>query len=279
MSQTTVRDTVSTAFEGKVHEAAGYIGSGIAGELIYFGKAVSRPTTTNLDQRPPTLSLYTAGQNFEGIAIADTSIERLPDPTTGELNQADYGAYIAKTALGTLRKGRIWVKSADKVDSLAKSVFVRSATATGTAATITDTTTYPVADQDGKTLTVNISGLSAQLVTFSGATTTAASVAAQMNGQLIGCSVIETGGQVKISTDATGTGVTISITAGTSDLTWAAPVAGTGSDGVMPDAAQGSFRATTATGYTDLGAIAAVKWVGAETIDGDYYGLLEINLP
>lgn len=99
------------------------------------------------------------------------------------------------------------------------------------AATIVDTTSYAVADQDGLTLTVTLTGGPfdgvAQLVTFSGATTTAASVALQMNAQLDGCSVTSAT-QVTITHDGKGTGMDITITAGTSALTWAASTAGTG---------------------------------------------------
>jgi hypothetical protein len=229
--------------------------------------------------------LYVASQNFEGIAIADVSVERLPHPTTGVVNTAPYGAYLANTTLPLMRKGRVWVVSADAVDNLSKSVFVRSSVAAGTAATITDTTTYAVTDQDGLTSIITIvdggvgSAAGAQTVTFSGATTTAASVAAQMNAGLVGCSVAVVGGQVKITTDATGSGVTIAAAAGTGNLTWGTPVAGTGTPTTMPENAKGSFRATAATGYTDLGAIAPVKWLAQATIGGVNYGLLEINLP
>lgn len=111
---------------------------------------------------------------------------------------------------------------------------VGNATATWDAAsaTITDTTVYPVADQDGLTMTVTLTGGlydgELQTVTFSGATTTAAGVAAQMNAQLKGCSVSVVGGQVVITHDGAGTGMTIATGAGTGGLTWAAAVAGTG---------------------------------------------------
>ena len=99
-------------------------------------------------------------------------------------------------------------------------------------ASITDTTTYAVTDQDGLTSIVTLSGGQydgiAQTVTFSGATTTAASVAAQMNIQLVGCSADVVGGQVVISHDDQGTDMDIAVAAGTGNLTWAASVAGTG---------------------------------------------------
>jgi hypothetical protein len=268
-----------------VADRAERVESSIASELFYFGKAASRSLTANLNQYPPTVNLYTASEEFVGISIADASVARLPDPTTGVINTANYGAYLTNTTVPLIRRGRIWVVSADAVDNLSKSVFVRSSVAAGTAATITDTTTYPVTDQDGLTSIITIvdggvgSAAGAQTVTFSGAHTTAAQIAASMNAQLVGCSVAVVGGQVKITTDVTGAGVTIAAAAGTGNLTWDTPVAGTGTPTTMPENAQGSFRATTATGYTDLGALAPVSWVGNETIGGVNFGLLAINMP
>jgi hypothetical protein len=103
------------------------------------------------------------------------------------------------------------------------------------AATILDTTVYPVADQDGLTSIITLSGGPwdgiAQTVTFSGAHTTAAQIAASMNAQLDGCSVDVSGGQVRITTDGAGTSMNIAAAAGTGGLTWAASTAGTGDVG------------------------------------------------
>jgi hypothetical protein len=107
---------------------------------------------------------------------------------------------------------------------------VGNATATwdAAAATITDNTVYPVADQNGLTSLITIDGGTQQTVTFSGATTTAQNVVDQMNAQLVGCSVAVDGGQVKITSDVKGTNSTVAAAAGTGGLTWDAPVAGTG---------------------------------------------------
>ena len=99
------------------------------------------------------------------------------------------------------------------------------------AATIVDTTSYAVTDQIGLTSIVTLTGGPydgiAQTVTFAGATTTAAHVAAEMNAQLNGCSVAA-GAQVTITHDGQGTDMDITVTAGTGNLTWAASTAGTG---------------------------------------------------
>ncbi len=361
MSQTTVNNENLRAFEGMVHIRAAMIKSGLAAATVRFGKAVTRSATVGVNELPAVVRQYTDGEIFYGIAIADVSIETIPN--------VDYGGYLAETSVPTLTKGQIWVKSEDAVDDLSKSVFVKSTSPSGTPATVTDTTTYPVATQAGKTEKVTISGVSEQTVTFTtsidignvtdtttypvadqdtntekvtidggseqtvtfaGVTTSNTSVASQMDAQLSGCSVavvtgqvvitsdttgptssvaIGTGtatlawdtpatvnteagiasemnaqltdcsvavntGQVEITTDASGATVTVAIGTGTADLTWDTPVAGTGSTLSL-----GSFRATAGTGFIDLGAIASVQWVGSDTINGEYFGLLEINLP
>lgn len=113
-----------------------------------------------------------------------------------------------------------------------RSVFVRTVVPTAAAASDTDTTSYPVADQDGLTEKVTIDSGAEQTVTFSGATTTASSVATQMDAQLTGCSVAVVAGQVVITTDTRGSASSVAIGAGTGALVWATPVAGVGDDEV-----------------------------------------------
>lgn len=98
----------------------------------------------------------------------------------------------------------------------------------GTPASITDTTTYAVADQDGLTSIITVNGGTPQTVTFSGAHTTAAAIAASMNDQLTGVAVAVAGGQVVITTDEVGVDASLVAAAGTGALAWAAPVAGAG---------------------------------------------------
>ena len=121
----------------------------------------------------------------------------------------------------------------DKVETLE----TITGTVAGVAATITDTTTYAVTDQDGLTSVITIVGdasnTGAQTVTFSGATTTALQVAAQINDQTTGLSAVVTTGQVVLTTDKVGAGVTISAAAGTGGLTWDTPTAGTGVSGAL----------------------------------------------
>jgi hypothetical protein len=110
-----------------------------------------------------------------------------------------------------------------------------SVSVAGTAASITDTTSYAVSDQDGLAIAINVLhaertelNLGAQTVTFPSGTTTALHAAAAINDQCKQVNATVTGGQVVVSSDDVGSEVTITATAGTSDLTWDTPVAGTG---------------------------------------------------
>lgn len=278
MSQIAINDAPARAYEGMQNNRAERTVSGIASELIYFGKAVSVVKNTNLSSMTPPIKGYTSGEVLLGIAPADPSVERLAS-AAGVIDQAAAGAFSAATSVPVVRRGQVWVKSADAINDITKSVFVKNADTAGTAASVTDTTTYSVADQDGKTSIITIAGYAPQTVLFAGSTTTAASVASQMNAQLVGCSVTVVGGQVKITTDAVGSAVTIAAAAGTGALTWDTPVAGAGDIAVLAQNARGSFRGTSASGYTEFGAGTGLKWIASDTINGAYYGLLEINLP
>lgn len=83
--------------------------------------------------------------------------------------------------------------------------------------------TFPLVDQDTKTEKVTIDGGSEQTVTYSGATTTAAQVAAQMDAQLTGCSVSVSGTQIVVLSDSKGASSSVAIGTGTSDLVWDTP--------------------------------------------------------
>jgi hypothetical protein len=125
-----------------------------------------------------------------------------------------------------------------------------------TSATITDTTTYPVADQDGLTSIITITGGPydgvAQTVTFSGTTTANTDVASQMNAQLDGCSVEVSGGQVKITTDGAGTGFDLAAAAGTGGLTWGSSTAGTGDVADIDNVTATEIKTVVEADTTDL---------------------------
>jgi len=93
-------------------------------------------------------------------------------------------------------------------------------------ADVTDTTSYPCADQTGLT-EVFIVNLVSYTVTF-GTATTAAHIVEDINQQVPGIYAEENAGHVKVVTDKKGTGATITIGTGTCGLSWGAPNAGTG---------------------------------------------------
>lgn len=276
--QTIIRDEPLSIFEGMMRDKPERMVSGIASELIFGAKALSVANDA-LGYDPKLVQGFTSGQKLYGIAKSDLTAERLTNPSTGELNQAPYAAYQAESTVDIIRKGRIWVRSADAVDSVAKSVFVKNSSSQGTPASITDTTTYPVADQDSLSVIVSIAGYSDQTVTFNGTTTTAAQVASQINAQIMGgTAFVNGGGQVQLITDAVGSTITIAVSVGTSGLTFDTPVDGTGSLAIASMDAKGSFRATTAAGHTEFAAGSGLEWIDGKTVGGIYYGCLEINL-
>lgn len=177
-----------------------------------------------------TLNLSGAQTVAEGQMLARDSV------SLKLVNYVPGGAALKSTGDGTfnLDPADAFIMDVDDVgnatttfDAAAATIADTTTYTGGTAATITDTTTYAVADQDGLTSVITVNG-TAQTVTFSGATTTAALVAAQMADQLTGVSVVVTGGQVVLTTDATGTGATITAAAGTGALTWGATTPGAG---------------------------------------------------
>jgi len=188
-------------------------------------------TITNID----TGSLAAGECKFADDTLNLSGAQTVPDgrilardSVSGKLvNFVPGGAALKSTADGTfnLDPGDTIVIDVDNVGNA-------TVTFDAAAASITDTTTYAVTDQDGLTSIVTLTGGPfdgvAQTVTFSGATTTAALVAAQMNLQLDGCAVDVVGGQVVITHDGKGTGMDIAVAAGTGNLTWAASVAGSG---------------------------------------------------
>ena len=124
MPQTSVNDEFDRAYEGKVENSGQYpttVNTGLALSDIIFGKGVAS-TVSDVDL-PKRVGMYAAALIFQGVTIADPSIE----PVGGN----DYGTYAAESAVPVMRKGRVWVVTADVVDSLAKNVFIRSATPGG----------------------------------------------------------------------------------------------------------------------------------------------------
>ena len=154
--------------------------------------------------------------------------------------------------------------------------FARAVTPTAVVASVSDTTVYPVADQDGLTEKVTIDGGAEQTVTFAGVTTSVASVVAQMDSQLTGCSVAEVGGQAVITTDTRGSTSSVAIGTGTCALTWGTPVAGVGDDEIgtvtwlagdlVTGLLHGEFEFTIATAIFTLPRKFAIEFSVRESI-------------
>lgn len=132
MSQTAVVDFPVIAYEGKLQEGGQYPTTRIskfASEIIYFGKAVSPLAVSDIEIGNQSVEQVDAtGAIIDGVAVADTTLERLSDAGVA----AAYGAYSDESSVNILRKGRIWVVSTDAVDDLSKGVFVRFQNAGGT---------------------------------------------------------------------------------------------------------------------------------------------------
>lgn len=187
-----------------------------------------------LQNKPAALGRAAAVQ-IDGITkiVAGAAIAAGADVMSDATGRAVTSASVAAAATKTFGNAATYNMAAG--DTMVIDVDnVGNATATwdAAAASITDTTTYPVADQDTLTCIITITGGEwdgiAQTVTFARTTTTALLVAQGINDQAKGCSAQVVGGQVQVDTDGQGTGYAIAIAAGTGALTWAAATAGTG---------------------------------------------------
>lgn len=209
MAQTSVSDAPVSAFEGMVQSNAQFpntIGSHPASGSIYYGKAVS---------------LYSDAEVTPGN-------QRVKLPASGNLGRATKACSAFPVALVD---GDTFVMDVDNVGDATTTFNAASGYVEDT------TTTYPCADQAGLTVIIAVDGGSNQTCTFSGVTTSLASIMAQMNAAFEGVQVVDNGStQPKIISDTEGTGSTISNPTGTglfvtnSD----APVDGTG-DAVNAD--------------------------------------------
>ncbi len=121
MPQTSVNDEFDRAYEGKTENSGQFpttMVTGLAAEEILFGKAVSSAATDV--GLPKVVNGFTNGQVFQGVAIADPSVEAV----SGDA----FGSYKDEDAVPVMRKGRLWVVSAVAITNLLTDlVFVRSA--------------------------------------------------------------------------------------------------------------------------------------------------------
>jgi len=170
--------------------------------------------------RPETLALIGAQTVPAGRILARDSV-------SGKLvNYVPGGAALKSTGNGpfNLANGQTIILDVNNVGPV-------TTTVAATAATITDTTAYPCADQTGLTMTITLTGGpysgEVQTITF-GTATTAALIASFINAQARGVKASVSGGQVLLTHDGCGSVMRIACGAGTGGLTWAAQVVGTG---------------------------------------------------
>ena len=132
MSQLTVSEEPVRAYRGKIDVSGAYPTtqvSGLAVGNIVVGDGVGR----EVGDVDPGAGVATGGQTarafqgtdlFLGVAPSDPSqLVALPGET--------FGQYTAAESFPIVRKGRVWVVTADVVDDLSKAVFIRNANAGG----------------------------------------------------------------------------------------------------------------------------------------------------
>jgi len=120
MAQTSVKEVTAQAYEGKLENKAQEIKTGIAGELIYFGKAVGKDKADLAVV--PEVNLLADGDIFEGVAVADPSVEAISSAA---------GGYVETTSVNVIKKGKVWVKVTDAITDLSVGVFVKNANGSG----------------------------------------------------------------------------------------------------------------------------------------------------
>lgn len=216
---------------------------------------MANPTITNVDVggvgfgmgsfRKETLTLSGAQTVSEGTILArDSSTNKLVIFVPG-------GQAIKSTGNGTFN-----LNAGDTMVINTNAGGNETVTFDAAAATITDTTSYPVADQDTLNCTFTITGGEwsgvVQTVTFAKTTTTALLVAEGINEQTVGLRASDVGGQVVVTTDGQGTGYDIAFGAGTSGLTFAASVAGTGDVADINAVTATEVKTVTEADTTDL---------------------------
>ena len=174
------------------------------------------------------LDLYVAGTVLERADVLLDAIAAGYTPAVGDVLCYDI-TQIAQKSLAAptynLAPGDAFILDVNNLGNTTN-------TWAATSGAITDTTTYPVADQDTKSFTLTLTGGPwngvAQTVLFAITTTSELHVAAAINDQCQGCHADGSSGQVVVTHDDAGTGTDIAFTDVDSDLTFAASVTGTG---------------------------------------------------
>ena len=174
---------------------------------------------------PTKFELNTAGENSIDY---DTGEVVLTWKIDGNPAAGPCGTFVLSTAAQKTSTAGPWTLTPGMSFNL--TADAESAVAVSFSATqgyVDSTNAWPVADQDGKSITFLVNG-AARTVTFSGVTTTEAAALLQINAQVPGVAAYDQAGNMRIISDRYGTGSSVTISANTSAITFASPVAGTG---------------------------------------------------
>jgi hypothetical protein len=143
------------------------------------------------------------------------------DPTDPATVTAARSTYQIKSTQATQTYGTVTssntapfdIADGDTLDFKVDGGATDTATFNATAATVTDMTSYPVTGGTG-TLSLKVDQETvAQDITFAGTETTADQIAATINANLVGAKAEVSGGQVVLTSDKSGTGSYIQVTA------------------------------------------------------------------
>lgn len=136
MAQTSMKTAPDACYEGMLASLVNQstIASRAAYSSVFYGKAVALYAATEIAPgaqrvKLPAAATDVTGALFEGVAMADTT-----KPSTSNA----YGEYVAKDPVPVIKKGAIWVVSADAVDDLTKGVYIRFQNGAATPAGVTN---------------------------------------------------------------------------------------------------------------------------------------------
>ena len=220
----------------------GVVGSSGVSAAAVSGEPVDGVIQDNPDTAGLAVSLAYSGVSKVVASGAITKGAKVQADTNGKATTAAAAASAASKACSAetydLAHNDTMVLDTDDAGNETITFEVTAATVEdtttytgGVAASITDNFTHG-ADQVGLTMTVTvtdaINGAVPTVVTIAAACTTAVALAAELAVQVPHVLVSVAGGHVVVTTNEGGVDAAVAIVAGTSAVTWAAAVAGTG---------------------------------------------------
>jgi hypothetical protein len=177
---------------------------------------------TSSGQVAPAIQQFFSGGGSFAWVVRTCHYTDLTDPTSytavvATKNLMNSGAAATPAVLGPSDAGPFVADPADAFNLKVGGVSL-TASFTATAAALTDGATWPIAATAGtETMGVTVGGVNGgleQTVTIAAGLTTAAAVAADLNGKLVGVNAVVTTGHIVLTTDQLGSGANIHITTG-----------------------------------------------------------------